>query len=711
MDSAAVKTCENAIENFNYYIDDFESLRNQFYADGQDGISVLTDEDGNSFCIAIDESGNDVLITYFNAKDNDYTEFRYKNGNNFYNSPVNVDYSEIINAYIFLRQKEKDTKSYEFVYDDDGNITGTQENNEQESVWGDSYEYDVNADDAMPEDAYIWGITDTAGLYKYVSEESSKNEMFKVSYKLGDDDTVYDTVDTKDSKNLANNSDLATENGYNHYYQIEVSVSTYSSEVVTIDEKSGLSYSRFVQNLFDLTDDEMEEVAQTTLISNAIIQGATVSGDNLEIPADFSEYFILSPAKKIFDNLLNGKSVLQQMTENGLIMDNLSETVCRNLVVGKALTAHNMKLAVSYENWLGIKNNDTFTKYFGDNVENAKVGDSGLFTTYCFYTALANSTLTLRDSLFKTDDNTIIYESQDYAQYLNDKKLYYSGNKVDTTSKTKIAPGDLLFFGVNYHTEILTDANGNPLAVPSITDTMEPNTQVGIVTEVNGTKITVVVYNWIDDRNINTGTDLFEQLFNWGLDSLLDKGSYVTSKITVDVGDSEDPYLSYVSGYGKPDYAGFVKEYNEKYAKEIENLQNSSSVINASNGSGTLAYPTTYRELSAGYPDYSDGSYHGGIDFPCALGTPVYAAEKGTVIAAKKLKDSYGYYIMIDHGNGLVTLYAHNSELLVKAGDKVARGQLISKSGSTGNSTGPHLHFEVRVNNNRVNPLTYLQES
>ena len=98
---------------------------------------------------------------------------------------------------------------------------------------------------------------------------------------------------------------------------------------------------------------------------------------------------------------------------------------------------------------------------------------------------------------------------------------------------------------------------------------------------------------------------------------------------------------------------------------------------------------------------------HSGMDLAVPTGTAIRAALPGTVTAAK-YHYSYGYYVMIDHGNGLATLYAHNSQLLVRAGQAVEAGDVISLSGSTGRVTGPHLHFEVRVNGTRANPRSYL---
>ncbi len=98
---------------------------------------------------------------------------------------------------------------------------------------------------------------------------------------------------------------------------------------------------------------------------------------------------------------------------------------------------------------------------------------------------------------------------------------------------------------------------------------------------------------------------------------------------------------------------------------------------------------------------------HTGIDIGAAAGTNVLAANSGTVIKAG-WNNSYGNVIMIDHGGGIVTLYAHNSKLLVTTGDVIARGQVIALVGSTGNSTGPHIHFEVRVNGEYQNPRNWL---
>ena len=102
------------------------------------------------------------------------------------------------------------------------------------------------------------------------------------------------------------------------------------------------------------------------------------------------------------------------------------------------------------------------------------------------------------------------------------------------------------------------------------------------------------------------------------------------------------------------------------------------------------------------------GSFHKGLDIACSTGTKVHAADGGTVITAS-YKPSYGNLVVIDHKNGYTTKYAHNSKILVHVGQKVYEGEVIALVGSTGNSTGPHCHFEVRYNNVPKNPRNYIK--
>ena len=103
-------------------------------------------------------------------------------------------------------------------------------------------------------------------------------------------------------------------------------------------------------------------------------------------------------------------------------------------------------------------------------------------------------------------------------------------------------------------------------------------------------------------------------------------------------------------------------------------------------------------------------SFHEGIDFPTEVGTPIVAAASGKVVYAG-WHPQYGKIVEVDHGNGLVSRYAHCSQVFVREGDLVVRGQRVAAVGSTGRSTGPHLHFEVRLNGVPQNPARFLQSS
>jgi murein DD-endopeptidase MepM/ murein hydrolase activator NlpD len=128
-------------------------------------------------------------------------------------------------------------------------------------------------------------------------------------------------------------------------------------------------------------------------------------------------------------------------------------------------------------------------------------------------------------------------------------------------------------------------------------------------------------------------------------------------------------------------------------------------------GSGRLYRPVP-GSVGSGFgwrihPIYHVRKMHAGVDMHAGMGEPIHAAGSGKVISAG-WHGGYGKCVIISHGNGITTLYGHQSELLVSTGQTVTRGQVIGKVGSTGLSTGPHLHFEVRVNGNPVDPMNYL---
>lgn len=99
---------------------------------------------------------------------------------------------------------------------------------------------------------------------------------------------------------------------------------------------------------------------------------------------------------------------------------------------------------------------------------------------------------------------------------------------------------------------------------------------------------------------------------------------------------------------------------------------------------------------------------HEGLDFVGKIGTPIYCTGKGTVIETVNLKSGYGIHVIVDHGYGYKTLYAHLSKILVKVGQKIERGTKIGLLGNTGRSTGPHLHYEIIKNRIKINPISFI---
>ena len=151
-----------------------------------------------------------------------------------------------------------------------------------------------------------------------------------------------------------------------------------------------------------------------------------------------------------------------------------------------------------------------------------------------------------------------------------------------------------------------------------------------------------------------------------------------------------------------------LEDLSKSMESQIRDLQNKSKTAL---GTGKYIWPvsgdiTSYFGNRI-HPILKKRKYHTGLDIAALTGTPIAASDTGVVIFSAR-NGGYGLMVMIDHGAGISTLYAHCSRLLVNKGQKVSKGEIIAKVGSTGLSTGPHLHFEVRKGGVPVNPLNYI---
>ena len=161
----------------------------------------------------------------------------------------------------------------------------------------------------------------------------------------------------------------------------------------------------------------------------------------------------------------------------------------------------------------------------------------------------------------------------------------------------------------------------------------------------------------------------------------------------------------------------YDKETSEKAYKELMNASEQIALMiqrrgaSAYVGTGQMIWPLggpiTSEYGWRTHPIYGNARYHSGIDIGGDYGMNIYAADSGTVTYSGWIS-GYGNTVIIDHGNGVSTLYGHNQSLTVSVGQNISQGDVIAHCGSTGNSTGPHCHFEVRVNGEPTNPYDYL---
>ncbi|MBU5675945.1 M23 family metallopeptidase [Alkaliphilus sp. MSJ-5] len=147
------------------------------------------------------------------------------------------------------------------------------------------------------------------------------------------------------------------------------------------------------------------------------------------------------------------------------------------------------------------------------------------------------------------------------------------------------------------------------------------------------------------------------------------------------------------------------KENMEKLILNVEQqLEYLDALPNLMPNPGRISSPFGYRISPTG----RNREFHNGIDISNKLGTDIIAAGSG-IVTYSGYNGGYGKVVMISHGYGYTSIYAHNQEILVSVGDQIEKGQVIAKVGSTGRSTGPHVHFEVRLNNEPINPLDLIE--
>ncbi|NUT01197.1 MAG: M23 family metallopeptidase [Sphingomonas sp.] len=143
--------------------------------------------------------------------------------------------------------------------------------------------------------------------------------------------------------------------------------------------------------------------------------------------------------------------------------------------------------------------------------------------------------------------------------------------------------------------------------------------------------------------------------------------------------------------------------------KKLDNLASGAIAVPSDKPVKTAAFTSGYGVRSD--PFRGSAAMHPGIDLAGPYGTPIYATADGTVLRAGWNNGGYGNLVEIDHGRGIATRYGHLSQVLVQAGAHITRGQLIARMGSTGRSTGSHLHYEVRIDGRPVNPIPFMKST
>jgi murein DD-endopeptidase MepM/ murein hydrolase activator NlpD len=221
-----------------------------------------------------------------------------------------------------------------------------------------------------------------------------------------------------------------------------------------------------------------------------------------------------------------------------------------------------------------------------------------------------------------------------------------------------------------------------------------------------------VYYQWHKDDALHTVADFYKvpigDIINYPGNHLLktdDLSAPTPDPASMDI--AEGTWL--IIPGGTRDYINSSSPFISRSDPAVARLMGPGycgKIVDGAIGSGTFVWPTTEHWIS-GF-DYSPETNHPAIDIAGHMGNPIFAADSGVVVYAGWNDRGYGNVTVLDHGNGFQTLYAHQSSINVTCGQSVAQGAVIGAMGSTGNSTGPHLHFEISIQGAKQNPHTYL---
>lgn len=311
------------------------------------------------------------------------------------------------------------------------------------------------------------------------------------------------------------------------------------------------------------------------------------------------------------------------------------------------------------------------------------------------------------------DINNVSYELDEPDMFVNTglSSLYIDGELIGTTSEVNELDAALEQFLIDYRADYddttTTEFENDVVVDKHAFDDSELMTADEIMAAADGKFSIRLSTDWSYDMEIDYDIDVtYDEDKDSDYEKVVTKGEKGAEQINV--------RLTYVDGLF---VESVVIDTNvKKYPVTEEIIKGSKQGVveeetNTGTSTGSFIWPLYHTHTVSSYFEWRWGRMHQGIDIAGGgdYGQPIIAADGGVVTFAGNDGGGYGNYVMIDHGNGYVTLYGHASSLAVSTGEYVSQGQTIAYVGSTGNSTGPHLHFEIRENGIQIDPLGFVQ--